>query len=381
MCGLVGGMSSFLTDYEVGQIRGLMTLAQFRGRDGAGLVAVPNQGTDQVEILRTLGTADELAHGTDFFQMLKDRRMAVLAAHARFPTTGDFDLESVHPFVADHIIGMHNGTLEIVNGHKIGKNDMDSKILFQEIAEHGIDKVIENTKGSYALVWIDKKTRKLNFLRNGQRSLAFAHNEGSYSSLFWASEPRMLWYIFGSNNSKITFRALPEDTLYSFGLGSIHMDDPRPLKQGTVKTSVPVIRNVREIIKDNREKRKAKGQEVTFTPTETSNKGDETLLSRRFREAASQASSGVIEDVPFEDKPGQLHVQYGKDYKYVTTMEKLSKILNDGCLACHDPASYESDLKTNRLHWFARDMFMCPSCWENNPTNRLIAEQISSSKH
>jgi hypothetical protein len=214
MCGLSGAMSSWLSDTEERAFKELMMLSNFRGMEGSGVIATkPNADTTYHKCLKSsLHLFDE-----EEFKSIEAQRSSVLIGHTRFPTKGGVTYDSTHPHVAGHIIGVHNGTMQSIMNKGVPDGANDSKLLFEAIAEHGIDEAIKQSRGAYALMWIDLEARTFNVLRNDQRPLFFSKAYGG-NTMFWSSESWMLHTVFARANWKPEVHSLKTDHLFSFEL-------------------------------------------------------------------------------------------------------------------------------------------------------------------
>jgi predicted glutamine amidotransferase len=354
MCGLAGAMSSFLIESEIKTFRDLMALAQFRGRDGSGVIFAPNNSNQSFFTLRSTMNADYLVNCEEFDKYLKDiQRPGALIGHARYPTSGGYDLDDCHPVTAGHIIGVHNGTMTKINGKAVGKDDHDSKLLFAAIAEHGIDTVIKNSAGAYAVVWVDKKDFTLNFLRNKDRTLYFGHHENNYGTIYWSSEIGMLEFVLARKDSrKIVIKTLPENHLLKFTLGTTQIRDTR-----TVAPEVsPNNNNVYRYTPPEQRSRRGSVPGIAQNPKNT-------VMDAAFADAAAKRGS---------PEAGEIHVQYGDKCQYVASKAQFELLLNNGCCVCGNPADYMFDFKQKKTHFINNDMWMCDDCVKRDPTTHHI---------
>lgn len=318
MCGLCGVITPKSDRGSISTFQSLMVVSTLRGADGAGMALVPKKGNKSIRIVKNPNvSAAELVLSSDF-NKYRNMEMSCMMGHARFPTAGGGEYDDVHPHIADHIIGTHNGTLSVVNGLSVPKKSSDSAMLFASIAKHGIDETIKNTVGSYAIVYINRNTGTLNFLRNYDRPLYFAHVEGE-PELYWGSESSTLAYVLGrSTAKKIIVTALPSNVhatfpLYNNAKDGIVLKTQRPLSGQPaikVKTTVPVI--MPEHVKDT-----------------------EKLV---------------------------LETGCGGWYE----KSEIQALIHHGCENCRLPASWDDFIKKD-LTWFKRDEFMCKDCMTNDP--------------
>lgn len=235
MCGIVGAMSYFLSPGEIDRFKELMIVSNLRGWDGAGVVGVDQK--HGVHFLKSLLSGVEAIKSKAFEDLLNKGRITTLIGHTRYPTRGKVDYDATHPHVAGHIVGVHNGTMDHVLGHRPAAGESDSKLLFEAIRDVGIEETIRDSQGAFCLVYADKKENTINFIRNYKRPLSFASMANS-NTFYWASEAGMLQYILGRHGQKFEITTMPENKLftYSMDMGTPikPMGEARSLYQGYV---------------------------------------------------------------------------------------------------------------------------------------------------
>lgn len=242
MCGIVGVMSNFITNSELEQFYDLSAVATHRGRWGGGVACIQNgkKGRTTVRVARTTAPLNALVASERFYEIIgKDR--SFLLGHARWPTVGGNEIKNVHPHVVGNITGVHNGTMQEVGGVKVTKDMSDSKMVFECIAEHGVDHFIKTSKGAYALVWINEDDGTVNFLRNSQRTLYGAEYgwNGRCSTLYFASEKAQLELVLSRHlksmvDVKITL--IPEMIHFKYPIRALH--DVKPIEKVNYKPPV-----------------------------------------------------------------------------------------------------------------------------------------------
>jgi len=212
VCGIVGAFGSWLLDSQKERFKELLTVSNLRGFQGAGAIVTDNKCN--VEVFKTVHTGTHLAHDPDFNHRLYHKKppqsTSVLIGHTRWPTKGAVTLEATHPHSYDGFTGVHNGTIDSINGVHIGPNESDSFLLYKSFAENGVADTIKETRGAYCCVWIDEKERTLNFLRNDKRPMYFAEMAGG-GETFFASERGMLDFVLGRQSPKFTVTQLVVD--------------------------------------------------------------------------------------------------------------------------------------------------------------------------
>lgn len=224
MCGIVGFINKRYTGAggEGVVLRDLLTAGTVRGHDGTGVFTAEYNALDKPTYMKTtLKGAELLADRSDWSDFGKDARFVV--GHNRAATSGKLDESCTHPFVFEHVVGVHNGT---VHGWrsifpKTAAN-MDSEAIYEamdavEPDAKSITKVLASLKSeAYALVWYDVRTKQLHFARNSQRPLCFAQSDGN---VWFASERLMLAWILDRNKVTVTHRSeLATHTLLSLSM-------------------------------------------------------------------------------------------------------------------------------------------------------------------
>jgi asparagine synthetase B (glutamine-hydrolysing) len=322
MCGLCGVLSPNLSHKQQNIFQELMIVSALRGPWGSGMVAVPKDTRRPLEILRNPDiTSGELAHGGDFYRVTtgKKKEFVCMMGHARMPTSGDMSIDCCHPHEKNGIIGMHNGTMTLVNGQKVGKNDSDSKMLIDAIAEHGLEKALDRSEGAYALTILNKTAGTLSFIRNNDRPLYFARAPDVDDGLYWASEMGMLRMVLErrerfKKSKKLQYLQATPFIILNFRL--INLGIPELL--GTVDT--------------------------------LAKKRGETVQDNSDKQASANSSVRHITCRP-----------------YSLTKEELLIALASGCANCTEGATYE-DYMQGKTHFYKQNEFMCHTCLQMDPT-------------
>lgn len=197
MCGLAGVYSRTFGYQEFSIFEKLLYVSVFRGEDSTGVIRLDKKGVPRVR--KTVLSAPEfLATGaSNFIRDMKEvEKPIALLGHTRAATKGEVKLANAHPFSFDNVVGAHNGTI-----HKKFKGrenyETDSEALYKLINDEGIEAALNEVQDhdtAYALQWIDKKEKTLNFVRNDKRPLAFTYIYGQ-TTLVWASEKKYLEFI------------------------------------------------------------------------------------------------------------------------------------------------------------------------------------------
>ena len=328
MCGLCGVLSPQLSKFDIEIFKQLMIMSTLRGEDGAGIIAVPKKLSKELIVLRSQTTAAELACSYAYIQATK-KPITCLVGHARLPTSGSYNIEDVHPHVVGPIIGVHNGTMKKVRDQVVGVNDSDSKMLFQSIADYGLDDTIRRSEGAYALSFIDKRADLLYFLRNSERPLHFATVESLPNTLFWASEANFLHTVLSRRTTeKISHKNLRPDIALLFkchpdGSSNAGYFDRREIKQTILALpppSVPVVPS------------------YSYARTE-------------------------------DHKPHQLYVTTPQNY---ISFPALCDLLKSGCQWCESPSTFK-DYLAKKISWIDKNAYICSECTDFDDDARNYA--------
>jgi len=210
MCGIVG-MAGAIGGKEETALKQLLIVDSLRGVDSTGVAVIPRTNGDP-KIAKQVGNPFELMEHKTFERAMAGANRAIIG-HNRFGTVGGASRANAHPFDFETVVGVHNGTIS--NKHRLdGGNDfvVDSAAIFNHIDKHGVKDVVDKVVGAYCLVWWDKYTDEINFIRNSQRPLWMVYSEDE-KNLFWASEYWMLSSVLSRNDIKFgKIEQLPVDT-------------------------------------------------------------------------------------------------------------------------------------------------------------------------
>lgn len=331
MCGLTGVISRYLSQEEIEAFQELLVISTLRGQWGTGIVAVPEKEKKEIKIKKTEQIAAEFAYTEDFITITKGRN-SLLMAHSRQPTNGSLGNDGLHPVIYEPIIGMFNGTMEHVAGVTPSKERSDTKLLYHHVATHGIDSMVKNSKGAYAMTWIDKITGHIYFLRNSQRLLFFGYEKGNNQTIFWSSEAGMLRYVLNKYYKEVSIGILPENQLVSFrirpadfGIKPVYTRAVLPPPEPTVLALPPP-------------KPSASVPSVPFLTQVIQNL--DTLITNPEEIVIVSPSNSM----PYHE---------------------LVKILHSGCFNCSMPAMI-SDVREKRLFWISKASFICDDCYQTD---------------
>lgn len=227
MCGLVGVMSSNMQMKHKNALHDMLYLDTWRGRDSTGVAALRHNA--DTAIMKTTVPGYEFVEGPKLGEFLKLNDFLWIG-HNRFGTMGKNIKSNAHPFgIYDEdggcvIVGAHNGTLK--NKHVLRDHSCfgtDSEALFNNIAHDGVEKTIPLIEGAWALTYYDHIEEEFRVLRNKERTLFYAFEEGKKSFL-WASEQWMIRVAASRHEIK-----LDQDKVFSFNEDVLYRI-PVPLK-------------------------------------------------------------------------------------------------------------------------------------------------------
>lgn len=235
MCGLVG-MSGKLAYKDELPMRGLLVVDYFRGQDSTGLASI--KGSGEVKIAKIASHPLNLFDTGRFKDALNGTQCHTFIGHNRAMTRGAVNEINAHPFQFGHIVGAHNGTLDISAVDRLEKElgekfTVDSMAIFAGFEKLGVKKTIELISGAWSLTWFDLKENTINFLRNKERPLWYVFTK-EFDRLLWASEWEMLRHIektyeyFVEEKTKHKYFPTDADVWYSFNAADLRGGTKRP---------------------------------------------------------------------------------------------------------------------------------------------------------
>lgn len=224
MCGLVGVTSALaLTEASKKAFYDMLHFDVVRGEDSTGVAAISEvDKEDKIEVFKSLGCTSDffLQHRKSF----NNRDFAsgfvhTFIGHNRFATQGKVSIDNAHPFEFDNVVGAHNGTVDkysLKDFTDYKKYDVDSQIIYSHLSATTIDEVWANADGALALTWWDKRTNKLNIIRNNQRPMSIIYSEDD-KTVFWASEAGMIYLAAHRQGIKLKQPVeVPPNRLFTF---------------------------------------------------------------------------------------------------------------------------------------------------------------------
>lgn len=201
MCGLVGIMGR--PSYKLVKVfNTLLQIDVIRGSHSTGICTIEEKDSHWTT-LKDACLPQELMEDRYYIKNVDSQKgynnIKCLMGHNRWATKGAINGKNAHPFVKEHIVLMHNGTIQ--NTYELKdynddkdrklKYDTDSELVCHKIAEKGIEWTWKHIDGAAALAFWDAKNNSLNLIRNKERPLYFAFTKDR-EYLIYASESWMI---------------------------------------------------------------------------------------------------------------------------------------------------------------------------------------------
>jgi hypothetical protein len=192
MCGLVGLIARKPMGFnqrELDLFEQVLMIDTLRGKDSTGVMSVFRDTSAQV--IKT-AQLPFLMYETKQWGELRGKTVGqgrFIAGHNRAATRGDVTNDNAHPFVENHIILMHNGTISNQEQLTKEKVDVDSHAICHAIASGDPKDVVQTIRGAFALIWYNTETEKIYAVRNDDRPLSLIVTDDYYGLV---SEPWMM---------------------------------------------------------------------------------------------------------------------------------------------------------------------------------------------
>jgi len=220
MCGIVS-VTSFrkggLFSYHLDIFKQLLIVDSVRGEDGTGAFTINRN--KKVSIAKIHGNPFNFLgnpQGSSFLSDSLSRGLSIVG-HNRAATRGQVNSENAHPFWYKDIVLVHNGTL---HNHyefpqwKEHNLTVDSSIVPILLWDHPYEEVFERISGAFAFVFYDKRSERLNFIRNKERPLFMGYNEDE-DILVLSSEKGAMEWISERNQVKLEIEEVYPGTMFS----------------------------------------------------------------------------------------------------------------------------------------------------------------------
>jgi predicted glutamine amidotransferase len=344
----------------------LLYFDTLRGRDSTGVAAIKPDFS--CEVYKTTVPGDEFIHLPKYHHLLGLNDVCWIG-HNRFKTVGEATRDNAHPFlVVDEdddglLVGAHNGTLKnkyVLPDHTLFGTD--SEALYNHIANVGIEAAASIIDGAWALTWFDMTTSNLHVLRNEERTLFYAFEEGK-KTMFWASEDWMLHAAMNRNNCKIDatgIRSFAKDTLYTIASPLKHTDEiTLEKKEGVVGKPPAFFPGTTGGAVNWKERFHPKAPEkpsISERQGTSSKSGTETPSDGKNPQPKSLPSS--LEPLD-PSKRQKLTIKHFKGFEGVKlTKGEIEDLLANGCAWCE----VEVITLQDRFAWLSDGKPVCEKC-------------------
>ena len=352
MCGLFGGLSTFLSQNELEGVVSLGVVSSLRGVDSTGIACIKS---NKVVVQKDLWSASEFFGLKSVRQAINHGTTSLVIGHCRAATLGSITVENAQPIENRNIVGVHNGTIPGL--YDKDKDLSDSNVLYKILSERGLEEALKvANKGAYALVWYDAKQKTLNMIRNASRPL-FTMTNTSNNSVLWASEKCMLEFVNDRTfyNNYQAPEPVPPHTLLVFDTcGTKFVPDrryigpeplpslPPPLPQKPAPSSVP--HTVRSYPPSS--------SQAPVTISEWERELEEYDKREEEEKRKRKKDENVDGDTDAPKASGRVYrgLKYGLGY--------IIKKLNSGCACCNDVVGL-----FKKSWWFTTTDYFCDKCY------------------
>lgn len=201
MCGLVGVINNKTNGFnsaELDMFRDMLICDSVRGEDSTGVFGV-----------NKFGNASMAKVASHPFNLVKSKEYdiwrtgmygsgRIVVGHNRKATVGNITNSNAHPFQFGPVMLVHNGSINnfrsLLNHNERQKHgvEVDSHGAAVLLARHAPKDIIPQMTGAYAMIWYNVNEKKMYFIRNDERPLAFCKFR---DHIFFASERNMIEWL------------------------------------------------------------------------------------------------------------------------------------------------------------------------------------------
>lgn len=374
MCGHVGIAGNMGQKDEM-LMKRLLVLDYFRGMDSTGLASI--RGNGEVKVAKLASHPFDLFDCSRFNNTLNGYQSLALIGHNRAATRGKVNTSNAHPFECDHIVGAHNGTLDVpckklldeANGFECGT---DSEAIFWHIAKFGVNETIPKLQGAWALVWYDAKEDAMFFIRNKERPLWYAYSK-DFKKILWSSEWEFIKaandLLPAGNRTELYQDAEKGYRYWGFEIDKLYVVHLDTLTKGS--DSFP-----------NFIKKELKGKEVVVT-THSGNgtpfvygtpSNNVSYLPPNRNPGTGTTATGTSSTTTSHSKGKLSHIHLSADEPWCGVIDKdrFDEVTRFGCSWCGNDMNFED---TGTVIYDHLGACLCSDCASGDKTNRLYLEQ------
>lgn len=298
MCGIFGYIGQ--TPFDRKNLKILALYNEDRGEDSIGIY---NHIYSEDKFESKISKYNTKSRNTEFLKGSIEETQFFIG-HTRNKSIGSFKLENVHPFhFEENICGVHNGTIrnyeELAEKYDVkpGKNDSDSKVLYEILGKTGGNfNVLGDIEGTAALAFTLGDEKLYLFRKDGQRPIwisRFVMDDTGEKALYFSSLKESLESI-----------EVPDDSIKYIEPGHVYEFDINTDKLATYE------------VEDNKDKPTKQVQTISRTPAATRQRN--TDHGRSYTER-SKSHKGTKE-VDKKQVPGisRVHIPLNDlKYKYI----------------------------------------------------------------
>jgi hypothetical protein len=248
MCGIVGYIQTATTTIEDDNrhryaLMELLFMDSLRGLDSTGIAVIPKYQDAEHKpfVFKKAVPGYVFIDLAEYKPVLQAQsKPGIFLGHNRAATRGEVSDYNAHPFVADHITLVHNGSINNMLSLDSGiQSTVDSKHIAHAIAKHGAEAVLPKIDGPAILVWHNATENSMNIARTKDRELRWIFDKNG--TCWFASEREMLWSALKRNNIEPVgeFLTIPEYHHYKWELADAVTETPGKLTKTKFEFSPP----------------------------------------------------------------------------------------------------------------------------------------------